>query len=377
MRKKVISAAVLCFAGSIVLMSNSSISKAAAFSAEEPVAGISLTLDNYYDTTSELSSALMNKIAVQSTDENKTADEQEDKLSKKEKEKQEALKEIKKKYKNLGIAKVDNYLNIREKPGEDKKIIGKLPKNAGCTVYSINKEGWAKIKSGKITGYVMSKPYLVTGKEAEEMVSEVGAKTITVDTTTLFVREKPSTESTILTYVGQGEEFHVLKETKDWVKIEIDQDTGYVSKDYVKVSYDLKKAVADTELKEDVSTGVTSVRAAMVAYAKQFLGKPYVFGGNSLTNGIDCSAFVKAIYARYGYGLSRTSGSQAGFGAPISASSARPGDLIFYGGNGQINHVAMYIGNGQIIHASNPRDGIKISNAFYRKPICARRIIND
>ena len=129
------------------------------------------------------------------------------------------------------------------------------------------------------------------------------------------------------------------------------------------------------------SSGSTSSASgdAVVSYASQFIGNPYVYGGNSLTGGIDCSGFTQQIMAKFGYSISRTSSSQAGDGRAVSTSNLRAGDLVFYGDGGGINHVALYIGGGQVVHASNsapyPRGGIKISNVNYRTPICARRII--
>mgnify|MGYP002247376600 CR=1 FL=1 len=99
-----------------------------------------------------------------------------------------------------------------------------------------------------------------------------------------------------------------------------------------------------------------STRDAVVAYAKQFIGNPYVWGGTSLTNGADCSGFTKSVMAHFGVGLSRTSGAQANDGYRISVGSVEPGDLVFYASGGSIYHVAMYIGNGQIVHACQPQE---------------------
>ena len=115
--------------------------------------------------------------------------------------------------------------------------------------------------------------------------------------------------------------------------------------------------------------------AAVVAYAKQFIGNPYVYGGNSLTNGIDCSGFTQQIYGHFGYSLPRTSGDQAFSGVGIDYSQHRAGDLIVYPG-----HVAILTGDGGIVHASNsapyPKGGIKYTaNALYRSPIAVRRIV--
>lgn len=105
-------------------------------------------------------------------------------------------------------------------------------------------------------------------------------------------------------------------------------------------------------------------------YACQFIGNPYVYGGTSLTNGTDCSGFTWRVYADFGYSITRTSLSQRSDGVEVSYANAEPGDIICYSG-----HVAFYIGAGKIVHASNQRDGIKVSNATYREILTVRRII--
>lgn len=313
-------------------------------------------------------------------------------------------------YDRLGIAKVDNWLNIRKKPSTDAKIVGKLPKNAGCNIYGITKDGWAKIKSGNVTGYVSSE-YLVMDEEAEAYALEVGTLVATVKTTTLNARFVPSTDSAKYTLVPEGENLEVFREDlkasfvekfidkyfqgedkqyiaevdqdamydqlDDWLCVKIDDERVFVSKEFVDISYQLKKAVELKELSENKSAGVTSTRISMVEYAKQFLGNRYVWGGTSLTNGTDCSGFTMSIYAHFGYSIPRTSAAQASYTRSISSSDVRPGDLFFYGKGSSVGHVAMYIGNGLVIHASNERDGIKISNAYYRTPIKIGRVIND
>ena len=122
------------------------------------------------------------------------------------------------------------------------------------------------------------------------------------------------------------------------------------------------------------SSSGSGTGAAIVAYAKQFLGNPYVYGGASLTNGTDCSGFTMSVYAHFGYGLSRSSYTQVNNGRAVSMSSLQPGDLLFYKyGGSTISHVAIYIGGGQIIHASTEETGIIISGMG--SPCAARRII--
>ena len=112
----------------------------------------------------------------------------------------------------------------------------------------------------------------------------------------------------------------------------------------------------------------SAVRTAIVAYAKQFLGNPYVYGGTSLTNGADCSGFTMRIFEHFGVTTGRTSRDQAANGKEISLDKIQPGDLLFYASGKTINHVALYIGDGKIIHASTSRTGIIISTAYYRTP---------
>ena len=120
----------------------------------------------------------------------------------------------------------------------------------------------------------------------------------------------------------------------------------------------------------------SAVRTAIVAYAKQFLGNPYVYGGTSLTNGADCSGFTMRIFEHFGVSIGRTSRDQASNGKQISLSEIQPGDLLFYASGKTINHVALYIGDGKIIHASTSKTGIIISNAYYRTPAKAVTFLN-
>lgn len=112
----------------------------------------------------------------------------------------------------------------------------------------------------------------------------------------------------------------------------------------------------------------SATRNAVVAYAKQFLGNPYVYGGTSLTSGADCSGFTQSVFGHFGISTGRSSRDQAARGKSIPVSDAKPGDLLFYASGDYINHVAIYIGGGQVIHASNPTTGICITPANYRTP---------
>lgn len=138
--------------------------------------------------------------------------------------------------------------------------------------------------------------------------------------------------------------------------------------------YDEYGNVIDTANTVDASEYVSSGSgsgSSVVDYATQFVGNPYVWGGTSLTSGADCSGFVQSVYKNFGVDLPRTSYEQQNAGTEVSYSDAQPGDLICYGG-----HVAIYMGDGKIVHASNSRDGIKISdNAAYRTILSVRRLV--
>lgn len=125
------------------------------------------------------------------------------------------------------------------------------------------------------------------------------------------------------------------------------------------------------------SAVTTAQREAVVAYAKQFIGNPYVYGGTSLTDGADCSGFVMKIFEYFGIDTGRDSRSQASNCTQIDIDDIRPGDLLFYASGDYINHVAIYIGDGKVIHASNPSTGICIADAYYRTPYMAGTFITE
>lgn len=276
-------------------------------------------------------------------------------------------------YTNLGIANVDNNLNIRAIPGEDGKLVGKLPKDAACEV--LESDGaWAHIRSGKVEGYV-SCDFLLTGLQAKRRAEELATTIATVTTDSLKVRAEANTDSEVITLVPNGEELEVVASEGDWIRVCLDDEEVFVSAQYVQVDAKLNTAITMTEL--IYGQGVSDVRVDLCQYAKEFLGNPYVWGGTSLTNGTDCSGFVLSVYKKFGISLPHYSGSQANCGTVIKLSEAQPGDLIFYGKGSTINHVAIYIGGGQVIHASNPKTGIRISNATYRTPLKVVRILQD
>lgn len=308
-------------------------------------------------------------------------------------------------FRNLVIAQVNRYVNIRSLPSEEGEVLGKLYDNSVGT-FIAEENGWYLITSGTVTGYVKGE-YCVTGEAAVELAREVGSRMATVNTTTLYVRTEPSIDAPRLGMVPEGEDFLVLDETDGWIKITMEEGDGWVSKDYVDIRTEFVEAESKAEeearlAKEaeerrkaqeaarasqaaqqqqtqqpagntDYAVGDGSELGVAVAeYALQFVGNPYVYGGTSLTNGADCSGFVLSVYANFGVSLPHSSKADRSQGYAVDGiENAQPGDLICYSG-----HVALYIGNGQIVHASNSRTGIIVSNVNYsnKKILAIRRI---
>ena len=336
-------------------------------------------------------------------------------------------------YDQIGISNVDNYLNVREAPSEEAPIIGKMPSKAAGEVLEVSEDGqWLKMQSGPVTGYVKAE-YIMTGDTAKQFALENAKLMAIVNTDMLNVRTEPKTEAGIWTQISGSERYDVVSQQDGWVGIQIDDDTAYVATDYVDVRYALNEAikytppapVAETPKssggKKSGSSGssgsgssssgggsssssgggsssgsssgggssysggspgasagsVSGTRSDVVNYATQFLGNPYVYGGTSLTNGTDCSGFTMSVMNHFGVSLPHQSGAQSGYGTAVSAENMRPGDLVFYSKGGGINHVAIYIGDGQVCHASNARDGIKISTWNYRTPVAIRNVLGD
>ncbi len=374
---------------------------------EKPLAGITLSLEQFCDSVME--DQAKEQAAAQEAEGQKTTATQVQgggtgqaagAAQAQKKETEEKIR-LNLNMDKLGIANVKNYLNVRKKPSESAKIIGKMTRNNGCNILS-TKKGWARIESGKVRGYVKAS-YLLTGKAAQDKALKIATQKAVVKTQTLNVRYLPSTDARIYDQLSEDEDYTVEREnlSKDymdkfiakhcsrkdmksidknsmygdlsnWAMLSIDNEKMFVSKDFVSLKYSLNKAVTIKE-EQNKSSSSSSGTPGIVAYAMQFLGNPYVWGGTSLTHGTDCSGFTQGIYRKFGVSLPRTSSAQAAATRSVSSSQVQVGDLFFYG-SGRVSHVALYIGNGQIIHASNHRDGIKISSAYYRKPLKIGRV---
>lgn len=309
-------------------------------------------------------------------------------------------------FRNLVIAQVNNYVNVRSLPSEEGEIVGKLYDDSVGTLLG-EEDGWYQIKSGTVTGYVKGE-FCVTGEDAVDLAKEVGTRFATVTTTTLHVRKEPSLDAPVLGLVPMGDELVVLDETEGWVQVDVEEGIGWVSTDYVDLHTEFveaeskkeeearlakeaeerrknREAAAKTVQAQQAAAPSNDAPAAVVVsgegsnemgvavaeYALQFVGNPYVYGGTSLTNGADCSGFVMSVYANFGVDLPHSSASDRSQGYAVEGGleNAQPGDLICYSG-----HVALYIGDGQIVHASTRKTGIIVSRADYKKILAVRRI---
>lgn len=341
---------------------------------------------------------------------------------------------------DIAVAQVNHYVNVRQEPDTESEILGKLYDKSAATVLETTEDGWYRITSGNVNGYVKAE-YVVVGDE--ELARSVGTRLATVTTTTLFVRTEPTTEAKVLTMLPDGDDVVVTDEsTEGWAKVSTADGDGYVALDYVTLSTEYihaeskaeeearlareeaerqaaaraaeearkareaeaaraaaeqeaaRKAAEKQEVKKSgagssagsssgSSAGSSSGSSAgqseqtassngqaVVDYARQFLGNPYVYGGNSLTNGTDCSGFVKGVYAAFGINLPRTSSEQRSVGYAVSLSEIQPGDIVCYSG-----HVGIYAGNNTLIHASNEKTGITLTSPVtYRSVLAVRRI---
>ena len=174
---------------------------------------------------------------------------------------------------NLVMAKVNEYVNIRQEADQDAEKVGVLYKDCGGDILEKNNE-WTKIKSGDVTGWIKNE-YLYFGKEAEEVAKDVGVLTAYANTETLRVREEPSLEAGIVGLLANGQAVEAIAEEGDWVRVSYEGTTGFVSSEYVRVEFGIDTAESMEAIREREEA--ERARAAAEAEAKRVQQKEAVF----------------------------------------------------------------------------------------------------
>lgn len=251
-------------------------------------------------------------------------------------------------YLDMAFADVETFLYIRSEPTTESEWVGKLyPDDAAKIIGPVDK--WTKVQSGNVTGYVYSK-YITVGKKAEEKAQKIVKKKQEKKLEKKEIEQENPEKEEVL---EKPEQIFEYAESKEEEEARLEKEAEEARKK------------AEEEAKEKAGSG-----QAVVDYACQFIGNPYVWGGTSLTNGADCSGFVQSVYKHFGVSLPRTSGQMRGAGTGVSYSEAVPGDVICYDG-----HVGIYMGDGQIVNAINSSKGIGVLSATYANIITVRRIL--
>lgn len=320
--------------------------------------------------------------------------------------------------------------SVYESKSQDARAVGELEYYGSCYILEDGGDGWYYVESGNVRGFVLAEDVvidevalrIVNVKGLDELpqarllvartenaafdythttTQEVMAdKQYAVASGEVKIYEQRKESSRVTGILSDQALCYILADAdKEWVYVESGDARGFVPKSRLitggaaqsKVSEKGENNMALAQLKVKPADNkacyytLTSVkeasqaaktREAMVNFALQFVGNPYVWGGTSLTHGADCSGFVQSVYANFGYSLPRVAEDQAGYGMQIPSDSAEPGDLIFYARNGYVYHVSMYIGDGRVVHASGKRVGITVSG-IGGNAVWATRIIKD
>lgn len=236
-------------------------------------------------------------------------------------------------YLDMAFANVTSFLYVRSEPTKESEYVGKLYPGYAAKITGPVGE-WTAVESEDVTGYVKTE-YILTGAEAQTYAENLVTE----------AQQEGKEEAEAFTYA-------VSRKSEE-----------------AQMTQEVQGNVQQTETTE-VSAQPASNGQAIVDYACQFIGNPYVWGGTSLTDGADCSGFVQSVFAHFGISLPRTTYDQINAGVEVSYDQAMPGDLICYDG-----HIGIYIGNGQIVNAQNPEQGIGISPATYTTILSVRRIV--
>jgi len=262
------------------------------------------------------------------------------------------------------VVDTSTVLNFREAPSTSSDVLKKLADSSRVCVIG-EEDGWYKAVYNGVTGYV-SAEYI----ELQPIMNIYpgGAK---ISVSALNIREKPTTESDVIGKLYKDSIVEIIGINNGWYKIAVDGIRGYISSEFVEVvPYTGFSSIHPLTTPD---SPYSSIREEIVAYAHNFLGVKYVYGG-STPKGFDCSGFTQYVYNHFGITLERNSRAQYQKSVTkISRSALQIGDLVFFSNNssgGHVGHVGIYIGDGMFIHASSPGDYVKIDSldsSFYSK----------
>ena len=305
----------------------------------------------------------------------------------------------------IKITPLINSLTVTsEKSGDTIEIQDKV--NDWVLVSNENIQGWArfnilsKVEETDQNQVLTTENIAQTTPETQEQpeAQEPQTKTMYVNSQTVNVRSAASQEASVVTQLSINTQVTVISEQNGWAEVTYNGGNGYIASNLLsetisqtsRGSSTPRTGITDTidkqtdnsstnnnqELNDSSSNVSTSSKGAdVLAYAMQFVGYPYVYGGSS-TSGFDCSGFTQYVYKHFGVTLNRTAAAQSSNGTAVSRSNLQPGDLVMFGS--PINHVGIYAGGGRIVHAANPSRGVTtdtINSGYYNTNyVCARRI---
>lgn len=273
---------------------------------------------------------------------------------------------------SLGVGTVDaDALRLREEATTESTILATAAKGDTVVILEDAGNNWYKVDYKTVEGY-MSGEYLTVSQKADV---NIGYGLVDTDGSTLNVRSGPGTSYSKVTSLSSDTVVSIVGIDNGWYKITYNGVTGYVSSDYMSTCKDS----AGSRGNDTAAASTSSLGQQVATYAQQFLGVPYVYGGNG-PNSFDCSGFTSYVYRHFGYTINRTASTQLSNGYAVSKSELLPGDLVFFRYNTSYpaSHVGIYIGGGQFIHASTNNYKVRIdtllSGHYSNVYLTARRI---
>ena len=263
---------------------------------------------------------------------------------------------------SLGTAKIvcSTTVNFRSQPSTSSTVLASMPNGASVNITGVS-NGWFKATYNGQNGYVSADyvSFAGSGSGSSSSTSTTRTGKIVCDTSVNF-RSQPNTSCSIIGSLYNGATVTILSSENGWYKATYNGKTGYISADYVTVTSGQASDSAVSKPSNSVSyNGTSAKRKAVIEYAAQFLGTPYVYGG-STPSGFDCSGFTSYVFANTVGSIPRVAQAQFDATTRVSMSELKPGDLVFFGSSASsISHVGIYVGDSKFIHSPHTGDVVK------------------